>query len=174
MADDTNIISEPSKRTTFEDTIDHLKAEIIELKQQMELQMEEKNTQILEMQEHITTLETTTTPIHNKKRKFSNGKLDEEGVNEELNNLRNENEELKRRIEDLEQSSRQPEITTHAETQAHSQESKLVNLIDEKLGDGFNQIHSNLEKLISTKLEVIFSTEQTRDKSCNIICRSSW
>ena len=96
------------------------------------------------------------TPIHNKKRKFSNGKLDEEGVNEELNNLRNENEELKRRIEDLEQSSRQPEITAPAETQVLPQESKLVNLIDEKLGDGFNQIHSNLEKLISTKLEVIF------------------
>ena len=77
MESDTNLISEPSKGpSSKEDTIEHLKTQIIKLKQQMELQMEEKNTQILEMQEHITTLETTTTPIHNKKRKFSNGKLD--------------------------------------------------------------------------------------------------
>ena len=67
--------------------------------------------------------------------------------------MRKENEELKRRIEDLEQSPRQPEIIAHAETQAHPQETKLSNMIDEKLGDGLNQIKDDLVKLISSKLE---------------------
>ena len=116
---------------------------------------------ILQMQEHITTLETTTIPIpiHNKKRKFSNGKLDEEGANEELHNLKKENEELKRRLDELEKPSKQPETTLPVETQNLQEETKLENdtvkfmkMIEEKLSRGFQAIQTNLTNTIDERL----------------------
>ena len=61
-------------------------------------------------------------------------------------------------------------MTPPTETQPLPQETKLSNMIDEKLGDGLNQIKDDLVKLISSKLE---TTELTSDKQCIIICGSS-
>ena len=68
----------------------------------------------------------------------------------ELNNLREENERLKTRVDQLMQCQETEQAGSSGKNK-QNQESKLVNLIDKKLGDGFNQIHSNLEKLISSQ-----------------------
>ena len=143
-------------------------AQLEQLRQDMrkkDEKIDQLQENILQMQEHITTLETTTIPIpiHNKKRKFSNGKLDEEGVNEELNNLKKENEDLKRRLDELEKPSKQPETTLSVETRALHQETKLENdnnidtgkfmeMIEEKLNRGFQAIQTNLKNTIDERL----------------------
>ena len=139
-------------------------AQLEQLRQDMrkkDEKIDQLQENILQMQEHITTLETTTIPIpiHNKKRKFSNGKLDEEGANEELHTLKKENEELKRRLDELEKPSKQPETTLPVETQNLQEETKLENdtvkfmkMIEEKLSRGFQAIQTNLTNTIDERL----------------------
>ena len=168
MAEDTNLISEPSKvsprSTAKEDSVGSDDSAFDQLKTNMDRllkQLEDKDAQISVLHEHILSLETEIPK--SKKRKFnSNDQAEDE--EEELDNLRRENEQLKRRLDKLtsqETSSKEPSHNEH--NQNARQDTILVNLINEKLGEGLEKIKDNLEKLISSKLEVV--TQQSKQET---------
>ena len=154
---------EPTNSTaTLANSIDKLTVQVTQLKEELKA----KDDIIAQLHKHILYVETEL-PLQSKKRKYSgsqqaadsNKESNEQELNNlreenKLNNLREENERLKTRVDQLMQCQETEQAGSSGKNK-QNQESKLVNLIDEKLGDGFNQIHSNLEKLISTKLEVI-------------------
>ena len=161
MAEDTSIMSEPSRMsppspaTTSSSTsitTEQLAAEMAKLRQELN----EKDDTISQLNEHILSLETEgfSTSSHNKKRKFSNSAQPEE-EDEQLFNLRNENEQLKKRIDELERPSTTNETTNcqckHTTTTADST-TDIVKIIEEKLSIGLSAIKENVNKLIETKL----------------------
>ena len=159
--EDTNT----SKMTTteaylsFTNSINMLTAEVSQLRQQLK----EKDNKIAELNDHILYVETEL-PLQSKKRKYSRSPQtdDNDGINEannlQLENLRKENEQLKSKVDHL--------IASHAtnETgslQVSNQNSTKLKDLDEKLVNGLEKIQANLEKMISSKLEVV--ANQTRE-----------
>ena len=138
MAEDTNLISEPSKvsprSTAKEDSVGSDDSAFDQLKTNMDRllkQLEDKDAQISVLHEHILSLETEIPK--SKKRKFnSNDQAEDE--EEELDNLRRENEQLKRRLDKLTSQETSSKESSHNEhNQNARQDTILVNLINEKL-----------------------------------------
>ena len=103
MEGDTNIVSEPSKKSPAKPpgAKDASIAELIARIEKLEQEAKDKDAKISELQEHVISVETELPSMISKKRKFSNSKqeTDEEDV---MKQLQNENEQLKKRIEVLE------------------------------------------------------------------------
>ena len=163
--EDTNT---PKMTTTeaylsFTNSINLLTAEVSQLRQQLK----EKDNKIAELNDHILYVETEL-PLQSKKRKYSRSPQtdDNDGIDEannlELENLRKENEQLKSKMDHL--------IASHAtnETgslQVSNQNSTKLKDLDEKLVNGLEKIQANLEKMISSKLEVV--ANQTRENKAS-------
>jgi len=130
---------------------------------QYKKELEDKDDSITELREHILSLETDwTTDWNNKKRKFSNSKP-EEDEDQKLQILRNENQELKKRINDLLANKDVPyaessNLNIHSEPkviksmQTDRQMGQLIETIEGKISKGFESIQANVEEMIKSKL----------------------
>ena len=159
MDGDTNIISEPSKKTpakppgTKDATIVELMARIEKLEQEAK----DKDAKISELKEHVISVETELPSMMNKKRKFSNSKqdTDEEDV---MKQLQNENEQLKKRIEVLEALQQNTTNPTNSQENASTSNTTtqspedIMTMIKRELSSGFSEIKENVNQLIDTKL----------------------
>ena len=165
MAEDTNIMSEPSKMSlpppaattdsysSISASLDKLTAEVTQLRQVIK----EKDDVISQLNEHILYIETEA-PSHNKKRKFSSSaQVDDE--DEGMDNLRIENEQLKERIDELERSktatvitNNQIETTQENTSTTTGSPKDIMKMIEEKLSTGLSKIEENVNLLIETKL----------------------
>ena len=122
--------------------------------------LKEKDAKITQLEEHVLSLETE--PLQNKKRRLSNGweHQDCDSKDEEIARLMNENEQLKRKIEnwsDLEATDCLGIPGDHHQNKAPTQKSdadtsKIIKIIEDKLNKGFETIQSNVEKLINEKV----------------------
>lgn len=169
--EDTNIVSEPSKMATpdanssLTNSINMLTAEVSQLRQQLK----EKDDKIAELHSHVLYVETEL-PLQSKKRKYSRSPQtdDDDGVDEtnnlELENLKKENEQLKKKMEQLLacQATNQDES---ASLQVRNQNDSKLKDLDEKLVNGLEKIQANLEKMISSKLEVVANQTQEYKKT---------
>ena len=169
--EDTNIVSEPSKMATpdanssLTNSINMLTAEVSQLRQQLK----EKDDKIAELHSHVLYVETEL-PLQSKKRKYSRSPQtdDDDGVDEtnnlELENLKIENEQLKKKMEQLLacQATNQDES---ASLQVRNQNDSKLKDLDEKLVNGLEKIQANLEKMISSKLEVVANQTQEYKKT---------
>ena len=99
MDGDTNIISEPSKKTLAKPpgAKDATIVELLARIEKLEKEAKDKDVKISELQEHIILVETELPSMMSKNSKFINSKqdTDEEDVTKQL---QNENEQLKKRI----------------------------------------------------------------------------
>ena len=167
--EDTNIVSEPSKMATPEanssltNSINMLTAEVSQLRQQLK----EKDDKIAELHSHVLYVETEL-PLQSKKRKYSRSPQtdDDDGGDEtnnlELENLKKENEQLKKQLDQL--LSWQTTNESESLQVSNQNDTKLKDL-DEKLVNGLEKIQANLEKMISSKLEVVANQTQEYKKT---------
>ena len=167
--EDTNIVSEPSKMETPEtnssltNSINMLTAEVSQLRQQLK----EKDDKIAELHSHVLYVETEL-PLQSKKRKYSRSPQtdDDDGGDEtnnlELENLKKENEQLKKQLDQL--LSWQTTNESGSLQVSNQNDTKLKDL-DEKLVNGLEKIQANLEKMISSKLEVVANQTQEHKKT---------
>ena len=176
MEEDTNIMSEPSKETTTEPsntssayvTNEQLASEMAKLRQELS----EKDDTISQIHDHITWLETETEPkdwsiLSNKKRKFSNSAQSGEGEgDEQITILIAENEQLKKRLDELERQKTTDETstckcrnitqnTTSTTNTTTVNTTDIVKIIEEKLSIGLCSIKENVNQLIETKLNTV-------------------
>ena len=176
MEEDTNIMSEPSKETTTEPsntssayvTNEQLASEMAKLRQELS----EKDDTISQLHDHITWLETETEPkdwsiLSNKKRKFSNSAQSGEGEgDEQITILIAENEQLKKRLDELERQKTTDETstckcrnitqnTTSTTNTTTVNTTDIVKIIEEKLSIGLCSIKENVNQLIETKLNTV-------------------
>ena len=152
-------------KTPF-DNSEAIMNEISELKAQLSIcqkQLEDKDDRIAELREHVTSLETDWTKDWNsfsKKRKFSNSKPVEE-EDDELQKVKMENQELKKRIDELLASkvvsTAEPSNIASEPTASESMNNEggmgyLIETIEKKISKGFETIQSNVENMINNKL----------------------
>ena len=158
---------QPDWPTTPFDNTEAIINEITELKAQLskcQKQLEEKDDRISELREHVTSLETDWTKDWNsfsKKRKFSNSKPPAE-EDDELQKVKNENQELRKRIDELLASKEVPtnEESSSTVSEPRANESMnneggmgyLIETIEKKISKGFETIQSNVENMINSKL----------------------
>ena len=139
--------------------ITQLKAQLL----QCQKQLEAKDDRISELGEHILSLETDWTKdwnSFNKKRKFSNSKPAEE-EDDELQKVKKENQELKKRIDEL-LASKEVSIAESSNIESEPKASEfmhnegrmgyLIETIEKKISKGFETIQSNVENMINSKL----------------------
>ena len=140
--------------------IDQMTAQLSKLMQQLE----SKDDMISELQEHILSLETDWTKDWNsinKKRKFSNSRPDED-EEDEIQKLKEENLQLRKRIDELithkesnTESSNQNILSEPKSIKQNRNDTpmdEILKTIEEKMNKGFNNIQSNVEKMINEKL----------------------
>ena len=166
MADDTNIVSEPSNNppsssvttdspTTITASLNQLTAEVAELRKEVK----EKDDIISQLHKHIHWVETEM-PSHNKKRRFSNSAQIED-EDEGMKNLKMENEQLKQQIEELKNSGSATTNTTSNQIQTPQENASnsitqspadIMKMIKNELSSGFSEIKENVNQLIENKL----------------------
>ena len=164
---DTNIVSEPSRRTTKSTTIDQdmpseslsnwptarFNGDNTELYEQLELLKEEikkRDTKIEQLEDHVLTLETE--PLSSKKkRRLSNDELEKQlsdSKDDKILRLQKENERLKRQLgeEPVAVNDKSDYDATIMDT------GKLMKMIEEKLNSGLQAIQTNVKSIIDERL----------------------
>ena len=167
MADDTNIMSEPSKlsqpspepkTTESSSSITESLKQLTEEVSKLRKEIKEKDDTISQLNEHILYIETET-PSHNKKRKFSNSAQIED-EDETMKNLKIENEQLKQQIDTLKNpetatmNTRSNQIQTTEENASNTDTQSpedIMKMIKKELSFGFSEIKENVKQLIETK-----------------------
>ena len=144
-------------------SINKLTAEVSQLRQQLK----EKDDKIAELHSHVLYVETEL-PLQSKKRKYSRSPQtdDDDGGDEtnnlELENLKKENEQLKKQLDQLLASQA---TNKSGSLQVSNQNDTKLKDLDEKLVNGLEKIQANLEKMISSKLEVVANQTQEYKKT---------